>query len=108
MSESDLEYFNFCIIALSKGKQTKSKGRTYITYEGRSVAMARALWNLWHKNDPVKHNEIIYHKDGNKLNDTYENLAKTDTASYMCDQRTRKPLKKKTGYQLKKEITNKG
>jgi hypothetical protein len=83
LSEYDREYLEFCKEAIQYGKQSMSKGRRYLYYKGKSIAIARALWNLWHPEDPVRITEVIHHKDGDRLNDSYENLQKIEAGKHM-------------------------
>lgn len=98
LSEYDSEYLTFCKEAIQYGKQSMSKGRRYLYYKGKSIAMARALWNMWHPDDPVKITEVVHHRDGNRLNDSYENLQKLEAGLHMklhVEQRREKRKKAK-------------
>jgi hypothetical protein len=85
-TESDLIYFDFSIQALRKGKQHLSKGRNYLRYQGKSIAVARALWNFWHPNDPLCSTDVVLYKNNNITEETLENLIKVSASQHaqMC------------------------
>jgi hypothetical protein len=83
MDDYDKEYFSFCIEALQQGSLYMSKGRYHIRHNGRSVALARALWNYWHLDDPVLITDIIHHRNGDKSDDRWLNLEKMPAGEHI-------------------------
>ena len=75
-TEQDLIYFDFSINALMKWKPYLSKGRNHLLYLGKSILVARALWNFWHPKDPLHSTDVVLHKNNNTNDETLENIIK--------------------------------
>ena len=66
-----------------------------ITVNGKRVRAAKVVWNKYYPDDQVKDGEVIHHKDGNKNNDSPENLVKmTDLEHRSFHMKGAKVLKK--------------
>ena len=76
----------FDLEAIRKGKEHLSKGRNYLRYQGKSIAVARALWNFWHPNDPLCSTDVVLYKNNNTKDETLENLIKVSASKHalMC------------------------
>jgi hypothetical protein len=84
MDNYEVEYTNFCVEAILKGKPSYRNGREYITYKNKTVVSSRALWNYWHTDDPLKETDVVHHKDGDKTNNSIENLVKMNAGEHMA------------------------
>lgn len=84
MDNYEVEYTKHCIEAVQNGKATYRGGREYISYKGKTIAASRALWNFWHPNDPLKETDVVHHKDGDKTNNSIENLVKMSAGEHMA------------------------
>jgi len=50
------------------------QGRVYGKIKGKTIAVAKLVWKCHLPNGNLAHRKQIYHKDRNKLNNTFENL----------------------------------
>ena len=58
-----------------KSTITKS-GRRVVWFDGKSRYLSHILWNLHHPNDPVLPDEVVHHKNEDRLDDRIENYEK--------------------------------
>jgi|GEM_PF-4760312 len=63
-------------------KKDRNGDRRTIVYQGVTCRFSMAVWNANHPDNLVGPNEVIHHKDRNKLNDEIENLQKMTKAEH--------------------------